>query len=582
MERRLAAIMASDVGGSSRLIGVAEEGTLAALQALRADLIDPKVAEHHGRIVKLMGDGMLAEFPSVVEAVRAAVETQRALAEHNSNFPEDKRIAFRVGINLGDVVIDGDDIQGDGVNVAARLEGLAQPGGICISGGVYDQVRDRIDILFEDLGEREVKNIARPVRVWQWSPASSATTDLAAAEEPLALPDKPSIAVLPFDNMSGDAEQEYFADGIAEDVITDLSKISGLFVIARNSSFTYKGSSVDVRRVAAELGVRYILEGSVRRAADRVRITAQLVEGASGGHLWAERYDRVLEDIFRIQDEITRHIVEALKAELDLGESDRIGGHATSNIEAYDIALRARSLMLRMTPEATAESAKLYEQAIELDPEFIAAISGLAGTHFNSSLSGWSDDPAAALERGCALAERAFELDPEDLQANWALALGRLWRQDLDGAIEAIDRAVRLGPSDAEAHATRGYILSYAGRSHEAITNLQESMRLDPSHPALWLHFLAHAYFVGENYEEAVSTLRRRIRRQPETDISRVLLASCYGHLGDVEQARAEWAEALRYNPDYSIERKGRQLPYKNPADWEKFVDGLRKAGLSE
>ena len=297
MERRLAAIMAADVVGYSRLIRADEEGTIAALKALRADLIDPKIAEHRGRIVKLMGDGMLAEFPSVVDAVRTAVETQQAVTEHNSGLPEDKRIEFRVGINLGDIIIDGEDIQGDGVNVAARLEGLAQPGGVCISGSVHEQVRDRLDVPFEDLGEKEVKNIARPVRVWQW-PNDAAPVAAATEHEPLTLPDKPSIAVLPFDNLSGDPEQEFFADGMAEDIITGLSRFRSLFVIARNSTFAYKGKSPDVREVAQDLGVRYILEGSVRRGGQRIRITAQLIDAEVGSHLWAERYDRDLEDIF--------------------------------------------------------------------------------------------------------------------------------------------------------------------------------------------------------------------------------------------------------------------------------------------
>ncbi len=324
MERRLAAILASDVVGYSRLIRADEEGTLAALKDLRAELIDPTLAEHNGRIVKLMGDGMLAEFASVVDAVRAAVETQRAVAERNADIQEEKRIEFRVGINLGDVVIDGDDIQGDGINVAARLEGMAEPGGICVSGMVYEGVRDRIDIPFVDMGEQEVKNIDRPVRVWRWIAEAEVTVSVSAeAEEPLALPDKPSIAVLPFTNMSGDPEQEYFADGIAEDIITALSYISGLFVVARNSTFAYKGCSSDVRRIARELGAGYLVEGSVRKAGHRVRITAQLIDGATGGHLWAERYDRDLEDIFALQDEVTGTIAARIEPELGAVERQR-------------------------------------------------------------------------------------------------------------------------------------------------------------------------------------------------------------------------------------------------------------------
>jgi adenylate cyclase len=568
-QRSLAAIVSADVVGYSRLMGQDAAGTLTALRQLRTEIFAPTVGDYQGRIVKSMGDGWLVEFASVADAVACAIEVQEQLIGNDI-------IKLRIGVHLGDITHENEDIYGDGVNIAARLQEIAEPGAMVISDIAWRSIDGKLSAAFADLGGQDLKNIAKPVAAFGWG--------MTAVDEGRALspPDKPSIAVLPFDNMSDDPEQEYFADGIAEDVITDLSKIAGLFVIARNSSFTYKGNSVDVKRVAEELNVRYVLEGSVRKAADRVRITAQLIEGASAGHLWAERYDRVLDDLFGIQDEITRHIVEALRVELDLGESERVGGHATSNVEAYDIALRARSLLLRFTPEAAAEAAKLYERSIDLDPKFITAISGLAGIHFNSSLSGWSDDPAASLNRGCELAERAFELGPEDLQANWVLALAHLWRHELDEAIEAIDRAVRLGPNDAEAHATRGYILSYAGRSQDAVSSLQKSMRLDPSHPGIWLHFLAHAYFVGDNFEEAVSTLRRRINRQPETDISRVLLASCYGHLGHVDQARAEWAEALRYNPDYSLERKRSQLPYKYTDDWRRFVDGLRKAGLPE
>ena len=312
MERRLAAILAADVVGYSRLIRADEEGTIAALKALRADLIDPKLAEHNGRIVKLMGDGMLVEFASVVDAVRAAVETQEAVTEHNADLPENKRIEFRVGVNLGDVVIDGDDIHGDGVNVAARLENHAEPGGICVSGKVYEEVRDRTELPFEDLGEQEFKNIDRPVRVWRWVADGSAAVVSRQADEPLPLPDKPSIAVLPFTNMSGDPEQEYFSDGITEDIITNLSRFRDLFVIARNSTFAYKGKAVKIQDVSRELGVSYVLEGSVQRSSDRVRITAQLIDGHTGGHLWSERYDRQLDDIFEVQDEVVERIVGTL------------------------------------------------------------------------------------------------------------------------------------------------------------------------------------------------------------------------------------------------------------------------------
>ncbi len=578
VQRRLAAILAADVAGYSRMMGEDEEGTLATLTAHLTELIEPCIAEHRGRIVKTTGDGLLAEFASVVDAVRCTEAFQEGMTERNVDTPEDRRIEFRIGVNLGDVIVQDDDVYGDGVNVAARLEGLAEPGGVVVSGTVHEHVRAKLDVGFDDLGPQEVKNIVEPVHAFRIR-GHAAPTKAGVA---LPLPDKPSIAVLAFDNMSGDAEQEYFSDGIAEDIITDISKISGLFVIARNSSFAYKGQALEVKRVARELGVKFVLEGSVRKAAKRVRITAQLIDGTTGGHLWAERYDRVLEDIFAIQDEITGSIVQALKVELDLDERERIGGPATTSIEAYDFALRAREMLLRHRPGDNAEAKKLYERSIELDSDFITAHAELAITLYTAYLNGWNDDAEATLQRGLRLASRAVELDPSDPQGHWALASGRLWTRDLAGAIEAIERAAALGPNYAEAYATRGNILSYASRPAEAIESLKTSMRLDPQHPRIWLHFLAHAHFVGGDYEEAASLLKRRIRLQPETDISRVLLASCHGHLGLDADARNEWAEVLRINPDYSVERKARVLPYENPADWDRFVEGLRKAGVPE
>ena len=569
VQRRLAAILAADVVGYSRLMGEDEEGTLAALTAHRTQLIEPCIAEHRGRLVKTTGDGFLAEFASAVDAVRCAVAYQDGMRDRNSEVPNDCRIEFRIGINLGDVIVQDDDVFGDGVNVAARLEGLAEPGRIVVSGKVHDEVRGKVEAAFDDLGPQRVKNIAEPVPAFVVRPP---TGDAGAADP--ALPDRPSIAVLAFDNMSGDAEQEYFSDGIAEDIITDISKISGLFVIARNSSFAYKGETVDVKRVARELGVKFLLEGSVRKAANRVRITAQLIDGSSGGHLWAERYDRVLEDIFAIQDEITQHI------ELDLDEKARIGGPATTSIEAYDLALRARELLLRHNRKDNVEAAKLFEKSIELDPDFITAHAELALVLYTAYLNGWNDDTEATLQRGRRLASRAVELDPSDPQGHWALAYGRLWTRDLAGAIEAIERAAALGPNYAEAYASRGYILSYGSRPADAIESLEKSMRLDPQHPRIWLHFLAHAYFIAADYGGAAALLERRIRLQPETDISRGLLASCYGHLGRARDARDVWAEVLEISPDYSIERKARVLPYANPADWDRYVDGLRKAGV--
>ena len=582
MERRLAAIMVTDVVGYSRLIRSDEEGTLAALKALRTDLIDPKIAEHHGRVVKLMGDGMLAEFASAVDAVRAAVEAQRAVAERNADLPEDKRIAFRVGINLGDVVVDGDDIHGDGVNVAARLEGLAEAGGICISGGVYDQVRDRIDFPFEDLGEHQVKNIDRPVRVWRWLAEGQATVAPRQVDAPLPLPDKPSIAVLPFENMSGDPEQEYFSDGIAEDIITDLSKASGLFVIARNSAFTYKGRAVNVQEVSRDLGVRYVLEGSVRKAGNRVRITAQLIDGTTGGHLWAERYDRDLTDIFAVQDEVTQHIVSALAVKLTPDERERVVSKGTDNLEAYDTFLKGREHMLRQTKEANAKAIAMFERVTELDPGFAAAVALLAFNHVEAYINRWSADPDRSFELAQEHAQRAVALDDSEPNAHFALGGVYIWAKQHDRAIAEAEKTIALDPNSASGYGLLGLILSYAGRPEEAIEALNNAMRLDPHYPDIYLHFLAHANFHMERYNDAIGALTRRLFRKPESDISRVLLASCYGHQSRADEARAEWEKVFEVNPDYSFEHKRRILPYKNPADFEHFADGLRKSGLLE
>jgi len=421
MARRLAAILAADVVGYSRLIRADEEGTLAALKRLREEVIDPGMAAHDGRIVKLMGDGVLAEFGSVVDAVRLAVQVQEGVAERNAELPEERRIAFRVGINLGDVVIDGDDIHGDGVNVAARLEALAEPGGICISAAVHDQVRDRLDLHFEDLGERQVKNLDRPVHVWRWATeASPLAAALSATSAPLALPDKPSIAVLPFDNMSGDPDQEFFADGMAEDIITALSRMPWFFVIARNSSFTFKGRAVDVKQVAAELGVKYVLEGSVRKAGNRLRITAQLIDATTGKHVWAERYDREIADLFEVQDEVTRSIVGAVAPEFLSAESQTARRKDPAQLDAWECVVRGRGHLWKLAREDAAEARELFERAIALAPSGEFGTSDLALVYFLESFYRWSDDPQESLAAMLRTAEQAVAADDQD---PWALTI---------------------------------------------------------------------------------------------------------------------------------------------------------------
>src|SRR6266436_145361 len=410
MERRLAAIFAADVAGYSRLVGADEEGTLARLSSHRRELIEPKIAEHQGRLVKFMGDGVLAEFASPVKAVRCAIDVQHGMAERNADIPEGARIEFRIGINLGGVVVEDDDIYGDGVNVAARLENIAEPGAVYISRAVRDFVTDAAELVLEDLGEQPLKNIAKPVQVFRIAAANQAGAAARAAAVP-AVPHKPSIAVLPFTNMSGDAEQEYFTDGMTEDLITDLSKISALFVIARNSSFAYKGSSVKVQEIGRDLGVRFVLEGSIRKAGNRVRITAQLIDAESGGHLWAERFDRDLTDIFATQDEVVEKIVRALAVRLTQGEAQRLGRRGTTNVEAYETWLRARELLGTSKREAIVQAKAMYRRAIEIDPNFAAPHAGLSLATISEYVSDWAADPAAALDEAERWARRAGELN---------------------------------------------------------------------------------------------------------------------------------------------------------------------------
>jgi adenylate cyclase len=576
MERRLAAIFAADVAGYSRLIGSDEEGTLERLRAHRRDLIEPKIAEHQGRIVKHTGDGVLAEFASPVKAVRCAIEVQHGMTGRNADVPDGQRIEFRIGINLGDVIVEEGDIYGDGVNVAARLESIAEPGAVYISRTVRDFVHDQPTLLLEDLGERSLKNIANPVQVFR----IGAPVQRAVAAEPPPVPDKPSIAVLPFTNMSGDAEQEYFSDGMTEDLITDLSKVSGLFVIARNSSFVYKGRSARVQDIGRDLGVRFVLEGSIRKAGNRVRITAQLIDANSGGHLWADRFDRELTDIFATQDEVVEKIVRALAVQLTQGEEQRLGQRGTTRIEAYETYLRAREFLSRSTREGMAQAKVLHRRAIEIDPNFAAPHAGLSLATISEYISDWAPDPAAALDEAERWARRALELGEQEPLSHMALANVMLWRRDLERALAEARRMIELDPNFAQGHAAMGLGLMYAGKAAEALESFGLAMRLDPHYPSIVLHFLAQTEFNLGQYELAVQHLRQRIARTPGTDSSRMMLAACYGHLGRLDDARVAWAELLKVNPDFSLAQRERVLPYKNPADFQRIAEGLAKAGL--
>jgi TolB-like protein/Flp pilus assembly protein TadD len=577
VERKLTAILAADVAGYSRLMGEDEEGTLAALTAHRRESVEPAIAEHHGRVFKTMGDGFLVEFASVVDAVRCALAIQEAMRARNEAVPAGRRIEFRIGVNLGDVMMQGDDLYGDGVNIAARLEALAEPGGICVSEAVHQQARNRLKLAFEDLGPTTLKNIAEPVRPYRIRRAGAAP---GAEPAPLRLPDKPSIAVLPVANLSADPEQEYFSDGITEDVITDLSKISGFFVIARNSTFVYKGKSVNVTAVGRELGVRYVLEGSVRKAGGRLRITAQLIEAATGGHVWAERYDRDIGDIFAVQDDVTRQIVTALALHLKPAERERIFERGTGSFEAYDLFLRGRELIVLHTKAEGRAGQELMRRAIAVDPRFGKAHALLAFARVHEFINRWVDDPAAALDEARALAEKAVALAPRDSECHWSLGVALMWGREHDRALAEARTCIALEPSSVLGHSLLGSALVYAGAPAGALEALAAAMRLDPHYPDVVLYFVAQAHFNLAQFAEAEAALRKRIVRNPNSETTHVLLASLYGHQGRPAEARAAWDEALRINPDYTFAHRRAVLPFRNPADLERMAEGLRKAGL--
>ena len=583
--RRLAAILASDVVGYSRMMGADEAGTLTTLKLHRETVFDPAVAEHKGRVVKLIGDGTLVEFGSVVDAVKCALAIQRAIKATAE--PDGGGIVLRIGINLGDVIIDGDDIYGDGVNVAARLEPLAEPGGLCVASIVNESVGSRIDVTFSDAGDVIVKNINRPIRVWKWHPDSDPVSDRpprTVAASAKARPEPPSVAVLPFNNMSGDPEQEYFSDGIAEDIITDLSKVAGLIVIARNSSFAFKGRSVDLRKVGRELGVRSVLEGSVRRAGNRVRITAQLINAETGGHLWAERYDRDLTDIFEVQDDVTRRIVEALKVTLTPSEAARITDAPTDNVEAHDLFLKGRELATspNINGKIYALAIDCFTRAIALDPGYAQAYAGLAMAHVFDFHNRWTDTPDASLRLAGEVAARAIACDPNEPFAYVAAAMAALNLRDYERAKTVVDKALQLSPNYAIALTARGTLALYSGQPQAAIPDLERAVRLDPGFSQQYLHFLGLAHLLLGNNETAAAMFKERILLAPQTDVSRSALASALGHLGQFDEARQVWAELKTINPRYAFAEHMGRLPFSNPADVARIADGLAKAGLPD
>jgi adenylate cyclase len=577
--RRLAAILAADVAGYSRLMGADEERTHERLKAHLQELVDPKIKEHRGRIVKNTGDGFLAEFASVVDAVRCAVEIQRGMAEREPEMSEERRIRFRIGVNLGDVIVEDHDIFGDGVNVAARLEALAEPGGICISGTVRDHIGDRLPYPFEDLGEQQVKNIARPVRVYRVRDRAPSTEEPSVfSTQPLPFPDKPSIAVLPFANMSGDPEQEFIADGIAEDIITALCRYPSLFAIARNSCFTYKGRAVDVKQVGRELGVRYVLEGSLRKSGSRIRVTAQLVEAETGRHVWAERYDRELAEVFAVQDEITEAVTTTVTPVIADAEQHRALRRPPGRLDAWGAYQRGLWHLSKATAEDNALAEKFFQRAIDLDPIFTGGYTGLAAALARGGSIFRTRDLADAQSAEEALARRAVALDGGDAEARARLAIALSVRGDRQGARAEAERALTISPNLAEAHGALGVVLTFGGHPREGLTALKRCIQLDPRSPFLVLRLrqVAFALYFCREYAASAEAARQAIRSYPDRGPYAVF-AAALGQMG----CPAEAKQALERLPPGVLDAfvRGGALMVR-PEDHAHLIEGLRKAGF--
>jgi adenylate cyclase len=622
-KRKLTAILSADVKGYSRLMGEDEEATVRTITAHRK-VITSVIEKYRGRVVDSPGDNILAEFVSVVDAVQSGVEIQEVIRAKNAEVPEERRMEFRIGINLGDVIQEGERIYGDGVNIAARVEGLADPGGICISGSAYEQIENKLALGYDYIGEHTVKNIVKPIRVyrvptgpetlqkvteekkpapgwqraavavvvtllvvaggvaiWKSSRPSAPPMEVASVEKmAFPLPDKPSIAVLPFNNLSGDPEQEYFSDGMTEQIITGLSKISSLFVIARNSTFAYKGQPVKIQQVSEELGVRYVLEGSVQKSGDKVRINAQLIDAIQGDHLWSETYDRVLKDIFAVQDDITQKILTALQVELTRGEQARAFAIGTDNLEAYLKYLQAHEKWIQMNKESNALARQLAEESIALDPNFAVVYLTLASTHMMDVFLGSSKSPKDSIKQAMELNKKAMALD--DSLANAYSQLGLLYtmtRQHDKGVAEA-ERGVELNPNSASAHDLLGMTLSYAGRPEEAIPVFKKAIRLEPFAPSKYYYHLGGAYLRTGQCDEAISACEEAVRRGSNTPAAYRSATVAYSICGREEEARAAAAEVLRINPKFSLGSYAKTLPYKNKADIDLIIGALRKAGL--
>jgi adenylate cyclase len=624
VKRKLTAILSADVKGYSRLMGADEEGTLRTLTAYR-EVMAELILGHRGRVVNAPGDALLAEFESVVDAVKSAVEIQRELAKRNAELPTDRRMEYRIGINLGDVMVEREAIYGDGVNIAARMESLADGGGICISGTVYDHIENKLPLAYDYLGEQTVKNIAKPVRVykvltepgaivraagekkvkprrWQraaliviailivmaaaaaiWKLYIRPTPPLeVASKEKMAfpLPDKPSIAVLPFVNMSGDPKEEYFSDGITEEIITALSKVPYLFVISRQSTFTYKGKPVKVKQVSEELGVRYVLEGSVRKEGNKVRITAQLIDAITGHHLWADRYDRDLKDIFALQDEITMKIITALQVKLTQGEQAAMIGKGTKNLEAFIKCLQSLASLTTHTKEGNALGRKLAEESIALDPKYPRPYVALAQTYMMDILLGTTESPERSMAKALELLKKAIALDDSEAAAHGVLGYLYAMMGQYDKAIAEAERSVSLNPNDASNLTRLSFVLNNTGRAEEAISVLKSVRRLNPTPPQAYFVQLSTAYRLTGQYKEAIETAREALKHVPNNQLAYLQLVTAYSMAGQEQEARAAAAEVLKINPKFSLEQYAKTLYFKNKTDTDRTIEALRKAGL--
>ena len=583
--RRLAAILAADVAGYSRLMASDETGTLALLRKLRTEVIEPQIARYRGSIVGSAGDSLLVEFASAVSAVQCAVEAQDGLAEHNSKVPEDRRMVFRMGVNLGDVIAESDTIHGDGVNIAARLEKLAEPGSVCIGRNVYDQVKGKLDYEYSDLGEQRVHNIPEPVHAYRVG-SSKLVSDAASktsTKDVLPLPDKPSIAVLPFQNMSGDPEQEYFADGMVEEIITALSRMKWLFVIARNSSFTYKSRAVDVKQVGREMGVGYVLEGSVRKAGNRVRISGQLIDTATGAHLWADRFDGELADIFDLQDEVTASVVGAIAPRLEQAEIERAKRKPTESLDAYDYFLRGMAAFNQWTRESNNEALPLFYKAIERDPNFAAAYGLAARCYVRRQSAGWVTEPAHEIAEATRLARRAADLGRDDAVALCSAGLALAYvAGDLEDGDALIDRALVLNPNLAAAWIFSGWVKAWFGEPEVAIERATRAMRLSPHDPLTFVvqAAIAAAHFFAGRYAEALSWAELSAREQQDYTFSTSVAAASAAVLGNHVAAGKAMARLRRLMPGLRLSNITNLFPIRRAEDFERWAESLRKAGL--